>query len=292
MANNQEKKASGHLYTEIARLKQQILEIDEQHRTELSTWTRKCGQLGNEIGNLRKQLAEQECHLPTVHQEPLSFWTKRCGDMGNEIGRLRKQLADKESSLTAEHQATLHSWSKTCGELVTEIGRLRKKLSSKEIEYQTERDQAKFEIEVLRQRFEKLEFEQQQQRTVFDLNELIEQGAELMGEILDTCAQQLESVQINDVEADRIVKTYYSSDGETDEVINVNESAVNEDLSGSITEDLLPIVTDQKIQPQETVKQKPKSVFWTTMKRHVSLKGKLAKSSTLTYKVSGTESEL
>ncbi len=291
MASNQEKKVLGFLYGEISRLKKQIWDMAEEHQTELCMWTRKCGQLGNEVGNLRKELMAQE----REHQAALTLWTRKCGTLGNELGQLRKQLMKKECEIEAERPATLNSWIKKCGEVVNEIDRLRTELLNKEIAYQTDREQSKHEIDVLRQRCEQLEIEHQtdilKQRIDSDLTKLIDREADATVVIDHADIHERSSAgQINDVEADRIVKTYYSSDGETDEVNHVSESAGIDDHT--ITENVLPSnVTDHQEEADELVKQKPKFPFWKTLKRHVSIRGKMGKSSTLTYKVSGTDGE-
>lgn len=212
MSDDKSKKVKAYLYGEINRLRMHNSELYDDHCAELKTWTLKCGKMGNDIGSLRKQLAEKD--------ELDATWTRR-------YERLQKQLSSKEAELQEVNEDLENAqW---------ENMKLKKLLEKKERDDQIVIDKVIGEVEALR--------ELMQQKEEEDINEETERpagvmtveveihsepaGASISDEIIDLTSDIAEIIvedvcerrdfgQINELEADGIVKTYYSSESDMD----------------------------------------------------------------------------
>lgn len=275
MSSNNAKPESGHLYVEIAHMKEYIWEMEDNHRRTLSEWTRKCGQLGNEIGRLRKQLGdydtEHRAELDRVdnnHRSALNTWMKKCDQMGSEIGPLRQFV-----SKTIQQQTELD-------QLTHEIDLLRQRLLEKETECSSKFEmglanetELNNELKGLRSKLAEISIENANLRERCCVTQTKDDAMDLNGTI-NTC-------DISQCELD-------------EEKIHLNDSVETTDLSKGSQQDLVPCVTEQGLEDDEDLKRKSKSSLWETLKRRMSAKGKREKdhvctSSTLTLEVSEIE---
>lgn len=284
MSDDKEKKVRGYLYGEIDRLKMYISEMYDDHYVELKTWTWKCGRMGNEIGSLRKQLAEKN-NLQYDHDRlQLKLSVKNA--------ELRKVNADLEQA--------------QC-----EILKLKQSLEKKEREDQLMIDEIKNECEALRMQIQQNEHETEHPVVVTKVENDLQLedrsiSTELMNLVSDVADITIENEiefndcgQINELEVDNIVKTYCSSGSEVDGDKKVSEPSDTielaqddpENLPGNITEqdDSVENITEQedsfgnmKEQRDDDTKQKAKYQFWYTLKKRVSIKGKQTKPTPLT----------
>lgn len=296
MSSNSEKKVAGHLYTEIARLKQQILEWNDEHRIELSTWTKKCGQLGNEIGRLRYHLAA----VNMDYQKDLRSWTVRCGQLGNEIGRLRNEILAKE----VEHQTELKQLNNKNAQLRKQLVDLkidhRKLVSDNEMEHQTKCERLNSEISRLhRQLLEKeIKFDLEVKQIV-ETTDSDSQTKSLDSKLLDMNLGN-ESLAEHTMECQRsndetVIATIKPFDGSTilldsqhslaqnttndvDEETKDSADELDDTIEGC-DQSLVESVSDQQMQEDEETKLTPKRSIWNSLKKRVTPKRKYVQQS-------------
>lgn len=296
MSSNSEKKVAGHLYAEIALLKQQFLEWDDERRTELSTWTKQCGQLGNEIGRLRRQLVT----VNIDHQEILCSWTARCGQLGNEIGRLRKEILAKE----VKHQTELEQLNNKNGQLRQQLVDVkvdhRKQVLDNKVELQTKCERLNSEICRLRQQLldKETELDLEVNESVETATDNDNQMKSLDSKLLDMNLENeslaehtMECQQFNDATVIATIKPCddsYSLDSQHSLAQNTtnNVDAETKDSAVELTntikgcdQSLVESISDQQIQEDEETKVTPKRSIWNSLKKSVTPKRKYLQSS-------------
>lgn len=75
---------------EIARLKGQIVKYEEHiHTCSYRVCSGKCDKMEEEIDHTRQQFVEKEIDLIVEYNAASSSWTTKCGILGDAIGRLR-----------------------------------------------------------------------------------------------------------------------------------------------------------------------------------------------------------
>ncbi|KAG4073261.1 hypothetical protein HA402_008607 [Bradysia odoriphaga] len=269
MSDDKERKVKGYLYSEIARLKQHISEMYDEHRIELKTWTWKCGKMGNDIGNLRKQLAEKN--------DVEAVWT-------HKYDRLQKMLSEKETEL----QEGFEDLEKVQWEYM----KLKQRLEKKELDF----DKIQKEVDALRLLMQEKEQEMEHHTEVVQVeihaeprntsitNEIVDLTSAVADITVENEIEHRNCGQLNEMEADSIVKTYCSSESEVDGEKKVSEPVDTNEL-GEDAQENLPVHIAEQVQHYEDAKQKAKYHFWSTLKKRVSIKGKRVKPTPLRSKV-------
>lgn len=274
--NTIERPTPGYLNTEIAHLKEYIWEMEDNHRLALGEWTRKCGQLGNQIGRLRRQINDKENEyraeldrMNNDHRAALNTWIKKCDQLGNEMGSLRK-FVNKEVGQQAE-----------LDQMTLEIDRLRQRLLDKEIEcdLQLKKSSAKEsemnnELKALRSKLAEVSMEN--------------------GKLLDR--SNVHPIKNEKVDLNATINTCDNSECERAGQKSLNNSVETTDQIGGSQQDLAARIAEQVLEDDdEELKRKSKSSLWNTLKRHISTnKGKrekynLSPSFTLTREISEIE---
>lgn len=256
----------GQMGNEIGRLKQQLSENENIHQTTLSAWTTKCGQMGNEIGRLKQQLSEKE-------QTPSTVWTTRCGQMGNDVGRLKQQLIEKDN----EHEASINTWTTKCEQMATEIDRLKQQVLENDSANQinvststTECEKMGNEIGHLKQQISEMLCEKSKCRCEVLTLEL--------SNVISTLKNLVQEMNAGIVELKATVKTNQKPENTVDSELdgeNAESSTGTNTLKGS--EQSLNLSTMQLQDDEIAVKQKSHS-FWNGIKSRVTKKNQHGKS--------------
>lgn len=254
MTLNLQRNVAHYLYAENAPLKQKILQSNDEHRDELSKWTKKCGVLGNDIGRLRKQIEYLE--------ERMSFWSTKCGVLGNEVGRLRKQLVAMENDYRTER----------C-RLNNDIDQLRA-------------NKAEFDSE------SKNVLEKDQPEECIDKFECLNSTLSEVNIRSDSDSLHENTLQGHQMNEEKIIDTIKDSDNfeseldsqqswlqnATDEETK-HDAVENNDESGDIDlSSIQHINGHNEVHDDEEIKQKPKFSLWNALKKHVATKYKQVKS--------------
>lgn len=225
------------------------------------------GYLYSEIARLKQQLATQSVQLATQKTDDqawLPFWTRKCGLMGNEIGRLRKQLLEVE----AQHQTILALWEDKCEKLTKELDEIRKKVLTNDTEHNTsKKDDVVKEID-------EGEIPERQSFDVNELVQDIDnRSIDPPSNAIETISenQQNRSDEMEEIEVDIIVQSFCNSDSDADVGPNGIDSIKNEDLiDGNKTNSSHFVV--QPLQQDEASIRKSKNAFWSALKKRVSMK--------------------
>lgn len=124
-------KKCGHLGNEIGDLRNELVEMEEEHEEALGLWRSKCGKLGFQVRELKKQLTSME----SDHNAAQKSSKKVCEQLKNETGQLQNKWLKKE----ADHEAALKAWKNKCKQLADENNRLQAKLTLIESDHESSR---------------------------------------------------------------------------------------------------------------------------------------------------------